>query len=64
MRGDVRVAGYTYYFSTFYGTWMLISPVSGFWPNFKSEVDVVRKIRSETNGRIDVSVLPKLEKLG
>ena len=42
-----QVDDYSYYRSTYYGTWMCCSPVSGFHPGFEDEDSVIAFIRHE-----------------
>ena len=39
--------GYTWYFSTVYGNWQLISPRTGFY-HFGNELDIIRFVRKES----------------
>lgn len=51
MQPSFEFKGYTWYRSSIYGTWMVVSPVSGFKPGFKTEADAVAFIRREAGFR-------------
>lgn len=52
MQRAVEVNGYTYYFSTLYGCWMMISPTSGFHPRLMSEAAALSIIYRESGAQL------------